>query len=106
MFVHPKQTDETIAKFPEIRRYQLVVTRPQHRDEMVLRVELADKHVEPFRLGTIKADINMPVEREKLKNELDKTFRDMCKVKFDRLEFVDSDSIPEDAKHIIDKRKY
>ena len=83
-----------------------MVTRPQHRDEMVLKVELTDTHVEPIRLGTEKAQVSMPVEREKLMNALDKTFRDMCKVKFDRLEFVARGSIPEDAKHIIDKRKY
>jgi hypothetical protein len=54
----------------------------------------------------MKGEINMPVEKEKLKNELDKAFRDVCKVRFDTLELVDSGSIPEDAKHIIDKRTY
>jgi hypothetical protein len=73
---------------------------------MVLKVELTAKHAEPFRLGTMKGEINMPVEKEKLKNELDKAFRDVCKVRFDTLELVDSGSIPEDAKHIIDKRTY
>jgi phenylacetate-CoA ligase len=90
MFVHPKQTDETIARFPEIRRYQLVVTRPQNRDEMVLKVELADD----------------AVDKEKLKTALDKSFRDTCKVRFDRVEFVAKGFIPEDAKHIVDERIY
>jgi len=106
MFVHPKQSDEVIARFPDIRRYQLVVTRPQNRDEMLLRIELSVKHAEAFSLGTMKGEIHMPVEREKLKNDLDKAFRDVCKVRFDSIEFVDTDSIPADAKHIIDKRKY
>ena len=106
MFVHPKQTDEVIARFPEILRYQLVVTRPQNRDDMVLMVELAGKHLEPIRLGTEKAQVSLPVEREKLMNALDKTFRDICKVKFDRVEFVERGSIPENAKHVVDKRKY
>jgi phenylacetate-CoA ligase len=106
MFVHPKQSDEVIARFPDIRRYQLVVTRPEDRDEMVLRIELGVKHKEAFKLGTERAEIHMPVEREKLKNDLDKAFKDVCKVRFDRLEVVDSGVIPEDAKHIIDKRKY
>jgi phenylacetate-CoA ligase len=90
MFVHPKQTDETIAKFPEIRRYQLVVTRPQDRDEMVLKVELA----------------NDAADKEKLKASLDKSFRDTCKVRFDRMEFVGKGTIPDDAKRIVDNRKY
>jgi phenylacetate-CoA ligase len=90
MFVHPKQTDKAIARFPEIRRYQLVVTRPQNRDEMVLKVELADD----------------AVDKEKLKAALDKSFRDTCKVRFDRVEFVAKGTIPEDAKQIVDERKY
>ncbi|MGD0351919.1 MAG: AMP-binding protein [Dehalococcoidia bacterium] len=90
MFVHPKQTDETIAKFPDIRRYQLVVTRPQNRDEMVLKVELAGD----------------AVDKEKLKSSLDKSFKDTCKVRFDRVEFVAEGTIPEDAKRIVDERTY
>ena len=90
MFVHPKQTDEAISKFPEISRYQLVVTRPQHRDEMALKVELADE----------------TVDKEKLKSALDKNFRDICKVRFDRMEFVAKGTIAEDAKRIVDERVY
>ena len=90
MFVHPKQTDEVIAKFPDIRRYQLVVTRPQNRDDMVLKVELA----------------NGAIDKEKLKNALDKSFKDTCKVRFDRVEFVTEGSIAEGAKRIVDERVY
>lgn len=90
MFVHPKQTDEAISRFPEISQYQLVVTRPGHRDEMVLKVELADE----------------AVDKEKLKSALDKNFRDICKVRFDRMEFVAKGTIPEGAKRIVDERVY
>jgi phenylacetate-coenzyme A ligase PaaK-like adenylate-forming protein len=90
MFVHPKQTDETVARFPEIRRYQLVVTRPEDRDEMVLKVELASDSV----------------DKEKLKANLDKSFRDTCKVRFDRMDVVAAGSISESAKRIVDERVY
>ncbi|OGN90373.1 MAG: hypothetical protein A2Z70_01560 [Chloroflexi bacterium RBG_13_48_17] len=90
MFVHPKQTDEVIVRFPEIRRYQLVVTRPQNRDEMVLKVELADA----------------AADKEKLKSALDKSFRDTCKVRFDRVEFVAQGIITESGKQIVDERVY
>ncbi|MBM3118063.1 MAG: phenylacetate--CoA ligase [Chloroflexi bacterium] len=90
MFVHPKQSDEVISRFPEISRYQLVVVRPQHRDEMVLKVELVDE----------------TVDKEKLKTALDKDFRDVCKVRFDRVEFVAKGIIAEGAKRIVDERKY
>jgi phenylacetate-CoA ligase len=106
MFVHPKQTDEVISKFPEISRYQLVVTRPQNRDEMVLLLELDDSRVEPMRLGTSKAEMSLPIDREKLKSALDKSFRDICKVRFDSVEFVPKGTISKDAKPIVDKRKY
>jgi phenylacetate-CoA ligase len=115
MFVHPKQTDEAISKFPEIRAYQLVVTRPQHRDEMVLKVELSDKGVDkekartvPSALGNERWDFTVKgvVDREKLEAAVDKAFRDVCKVRFDRMEFVPKGTIPEGAKRIVDERKY
>jgi phenylacetate-CoA ligase len=90
MFVHPKQTDEVIARFPEINRYQLVVTRPENRDEMLLKVELA----------------NGSVDKEKLRGTLDKSFKETCKVRFDRMDFVASGSIPKSAKQIVDERVY
>jgi phenylacetate-CoA ligase len=90
MFVHPKQTDEVIARVPEISRYQLVVTRPQNRDEMILKVELTDNSV----------------DREKLQATLEKSFKDVCKVRFDRIDFVATGSIPVSAKQIVDERVY
>ena len=90
MFVHPRQTDEVISRFPEISRYQLVVTRPQHRDEMTLKVELA----------------NEAADKERLRSALDKDFRDVCKVRFDRVEFVPKGTIAEGAKRIADERVY
>jgi phenylacetate-CoA ligase len=90
MFVHPKQTDEVIGRFPEINRYQLVVTRPQNRDEMLLKVELADDSV----------------DKNKLQSMIDKSFREVCKVRFDRMDFVTSGSIPGSAKQIVDERVY
>ena len=115
MFVHPKQTDEAISKFSEIRTYQLMVTRPEDRDHMVLNVELADQAASkekarsvPTALGTERWDFTVKgvVDREKLEAAVDKAFRDICKVRFDRMEFVPKGTIPEDAKRIIDKRKY
>jgi len=90
MFVHPKQTDEVMQRFSHISRYQLVVTRPEHRDEMVLQVELGDESA----------------DKEQLIGQLDKDFRDVCKVRFDRVEFVAAGSIPEDAKPVVDQRAY
>jgi phenylacetate-CoA ligase len=115
MFVHPKQTDEAIAKFPEIKRYQLVVTRPADRDEMVLRVELVSQAagqeksksvISSLGHGSWSFSIKGAVEQEKMQSALDEAFRDACKVRFDRMEVVSAGTIPEGAKHIVDKRVY
>jgi len=90
MFVHPKQTDEAVSGYPEISRYQLVVIRPKDRDEMILKVELADE----------------AADKEKLRVALDKDFRGICKVRFDRVEYVPKGTIPEGAKSIVDERVY
>ena len=57
---------------------------------MVLKVELADE----------------AADKEKLKGALDKDFRGICKVRFDRMEFVTKGTIPEGAKSIVDERVY
>lgn len=85
MFIHPRQLEEAIAPFAELARYQAVVSRPETRDEMTLRVQLAKE-----------------VDREKLSDALRKRIVDICRVKVDRIEFVAE--IPEDAKRIVDER--
>jgi hypothetical protein len=57
---------------------------------MVLKVELADASA----------------DKEKLKSALDKSFRDTCKVRFDRVEFVAQGIITESGKQIVDERIY
>lgn len=90
MFIHPKQIKEVMAKFPEILRYQCLVTRPQYRDDLVLRIELADESV----------------DREQFKAELEKIFPEICRVRLDQIEFVPNGTIPNGAKEIVDNRVY
>jgi phenylacetate-CoA ligase len=40
MFIHPRQGDEVVARFPVVTRWQAVVTRDGHQDELTLHVEL------------------------------------------------------------------
>jgi phenylacetate-CoA ligase len=90
MFVHPKQSDEVIAKYPEIANYQLIVTRKENRDEMLLQVELAKK----------------PADQGAWLEALKKDFPNACKVRFDEIEYVKVGTIAPDAKKIVDKRTY
>jgi len=93
MFIHPKQVGEVISKFPEISKHQAVVTRPKFRDDVVLKVELADE--------TLDKD-----KKDELAAAVLKLFPDVCRVRADRVEFVPKGTIPEGAKGIVDERTY
>jgi phenylacetate-CoA ligase len=41
MFIHPRQADEIAARFPAVTRWQVVVTREGHQDDLEFDVELA-----------------------------------------------------------------
>jgi phenylacetate-CoA ligase len=90
MFVHPKQTDEVMAKYPEVIKYQLLVTRVENRDNMLLQVECA----------------RQPSDKAGWEKTLAKDFQGICKVRFDSVEYVKSGIIQDDDKKIIDKRTY
>jgi phenylacetate-CoA ligase len=91
MFIHPRQLEPAMSKFPQVAQYQAVVTRPGHRDELVLKVEL--KTVEG-------------IDKEKLAQELNKVVSDAVRIKVDRVEFVAKGIIPESHKLIVDERVY
>ena len=90
MFVHPGQTNEVMSKYREVSNYQLIVTRSDDRDEMLLQVELEHK----------------PANTEQWLETLRKDFQAVCKVRFDRIEYMPAGSIAKDAKKIADKRVY
>jgi len=89
LFVHPGQVDEVAAKHREIARYQVVVTRKEHKDEMTYRVELKEETLQP----------------EKLKEEIEKSIRDVMKVRGD-VQLVPKGTIPDGAKKIADQRTW
>jgi len=89
LFVHPGQVDEVASRHPQIARYQVVVTRKEHKDEMTFRVEL-------------KEEVSQP---EKLKDEIEKSLRDVMKVRGD-VQFVPKGTIPEGAKKVNDQRTW
>jgi phenylacetate-CoA ligase len=90
MFVHPRQSDEVLGKYLEVANYQLIVTRKENRDDMLLQVELASD----------------PKDKEAWLETLKKDFQGVCKVRFDKIEYVKAGTIAKDAKKIVDKRTY
>jgi phenylacetate-CoA ligase len=89
LFIHPGQADEVASKHPEIEKYQVLVTRSEHKDEMTFRIEL-------------KEEISQP---EKLKEEIEKSIRDVTKLRSD-VQFVPKGTIPDGAKKIEDQRTW
>jgi phenylacetate-CoA ligase len=90
MFVVAKQAEQAILGFSQVARYQLVVGRHEHRDEMTLKVELKDSSVDKDRLAV---DIN-------------NKFQDICRIKIDRIDFVSIGTIVDKEQGIKDERKW
>ena len=90
MFIVAKQADEAIKSFEEVSCYQLVVGREKHRDSLTLKLEPKDKGADISSLG----------------NAINKKFQDVCRIKIDRIEAVETGTIKEDSQGIVDERKW
>lgn len=91
MFIHPRQLEPAVAGFSQVAKYQAVVTRPGHRDELTLKVELKSEE---------------GVNKEKLTQQLSKAVSEAVRIKLDRVEYVAKGVIPEEHKLIVDERVY
>jgi phenylacetate-CoA ligase len=90
MFVVAKQAEQAIMSFSQVSRFQLTLGRRQHRDEMILKLELKD----------------VGVDKTKLADDLNKKFQDTCRIKLDKIEFVEGETIPEEKQGIVDERTW
>ncbi len=88
-FIHPWQTDEIAAQFPEIFKYQVVVTRKNHTDVMTFVAEVKDE----------------TVDKKLLKGRLERAIKDMLTVKGE-VEVVPPGSIPDWHQKIVDHREW
>jgi phenylacetate-CoA ligase len=89
VFIHPWQTDELMAKYPEISQYQFIVTRRGYLDEMTILIELADE----------SADQTL------LKAKLQRDIEEALNVRGE-VEFVERGVIFDKHKKIEDRRKW
>ncbi|MCX8118621.1 MAG: AMP-binding protein [Desulfobacterota bacterium] len=87
IFIHPWQVDELMAKFPIVANYQVVVTRKDYRDEMILYVEL-------------KEEIS---DKMGLKKRLEREILETLKVPSEVV-LTERGGIPDRAKKIDDRR--
>ncbi len=90
MFIVARQAEQAIMGFGQVARYQLIVGRRQHRDELNLKVELKDMDTDNIKLSTV----------------LNQKFQDICRIKIDNIEFVDKGTISDKHQGIVDERKW
>lgn len=86
MFLHPHQVDEVFAALESVGRYQVVVRRQGHRDELVVRVEA--------RGGPPPVD------------ELTARMQSLWRVRPDRIETVPAGVLAEGDRVLVDERPW
>jgi phenylacetate-CoA ligase len=90
MFVHPNQLRFALSQVAEIAVAQAVVTQPANRDEFTLRVVLSEAGG----------------DRDALVQKLEAAVQSTCRVRVDHIEFVAGETIPTEAKIILDERRW
>jgi phenylacetate-CoA ligase len=88
-FVHPWQADDLISRYPEVYKYQVVITREDHNDFMTFVVELKEE--------TSRAPI--------ISGRIERDIREMLAVK-GTVRIVPRGTIPDRHKKIEDRRSW
>ncbi|MGH2452713.1 MAG: phenylacetate--CoA ligase family protein [bacterium] len=87
MFLHPNEVALALAGLPQVRRYQLAVTRDAHQDRLTARVELAEAAEETA--ATAVAD----------------RLREITRLRAE-VEILPPGTLPEGAAPIVDERQW
>jgi phenylacetate-CoA ligase len=88
-FIHPWQTDEVISHYPEVFKYQVIITRVNHSDVMTFVIEL-------------KEEVSRP---EMIRGRIERSIKDLLTVK-GIVQIVPRGTIPDRHKKIEDKRSW
>ena len=87
IFVYPRQVEDLVIAIAGLARAQVVITREGHRDHVMLRLALDE--------GALTEAVTEPVQQH---------FRELSRLKADRLEFVPVSEFAADAPLIRDLR--
>ncbi len=90
MFLHPLQLKSALAKFPQLGAAQAVITRPDTRDHIHVRVELT-------------GDV---ADRDALAEEARTAIGQACRLRIDVVELVAPGSIASTARTVLDERTW
>jgi phenylacetate-CoA ligase len=88
-FIHPWQADEVISKYPEVFKYQVIITRENHTDIMTFVVEL-------------KEEVSRP---EMIQGRIERSIKELLTVK-GTVQVVPKGTIPDRHKKIEDRRSW
>ena len=88
-FIHPWQADEIISRYPEVFKYQVVITREEHKDIMTFLVEFKEEISKPQMIG----------------GRIERDIKDLLTVK-GVVKVVPRGTIPDRHKKIEDRRKW
>jgi phenylacetate-CoA ligase len=88
-FIHPWQADEVISHYPEVYKYQVIITRENHTDIMTFVVEL-------------KEEVSRP---EMIIGRIERSIKDLLTVK-GTVQVVPLGTIPDRHKKIEDRRSW
>ncbi len=89
MFLHPRQLNEFLQRFPQVARAQALITRHEHRDHLTLRLVLQEA----------------VADRENFAAQMAQAAREALKFSLE-VEFVPAEELPADAPLIRDERKW
>ncbi len=87
MFVVPRDVQNVVDRYPELGRFQLIIDRPAHQDELTLKIALTQ-----------------PADRDALRQRLRGEIRDAIRLTA-AVDFVESHQLPEGTPLIEDRRK-
>lgn len=88
-FVHPWQADEVISRHPEVFKYQVVITRENHKDIMTFVIELREEAPRP----------------QIIRARIERDIKDLLTIK-GVVQIVPRGTIPDHYKKIEDRRSW
>lgn len=87
IFVYPRQVDELAVRIAGLRRAQAVVSRPGHREEITLRLAVAD--------GAPRAEVEAAARG---------LFHELTRLRVERVELLPADGLGDDAPLLVDAK--
>jgi phenylacetate-CoA ligase len=87
MFVHQKELAEAMSAFPQILKYQMLLTLDGHKDHIVLKVEVPSG-----------------ADREALASAVNKRCQDVFKLRMDEIEFLSEGALSANTERFADQR--